>query len=95
MAFGESKAVLAWKGGNKMKITGVPVCFGCVDSFATLPISNLPPDTVKVRRRIRNDRVAVAFVKTRFSVQRWILGPDGNGALKLLFIQGENSSMPV
>ena len=59
-----------------------------------LPITNLPSDTIKVRRRIRNDQYAVAFVKTKTTVEKWMLAPDGDAALKLLINQGINARMP-
>jgi hypothetical protein len=42
---------------------------------AVRPIVNLPPDTIRVRYRLRNDSVAVAFIKRPMSVERWILCP--------------------
>lgn len=67
------------------------VAFGCDPKFATLPISNLPDDAVKVRRRIRAHCMAEVFVKTADgSVTKWYAGPDGPGALKLLWPMGVN-----
>ena len=70
---------------------GAAVCVGALREWAELPISNLPPDTIKVRRRIRNNRAARAFVKTSTEVQHWILAPDGDNAVKLMFQQGMNT----
>jgi hypothetical protein len=73
---------------------GLKICFGSKPELATLPITNLPSDTIKVRRRIRNDQYAVAFVKTKTTVEKWMLAPDGDAALKLLINQGINARMP-
>ena len=73
---------------------GIRVCFGCKPEYATMPITNLPTGTIKVRRRIRNDRAVTAFVKTETTVEKWILSPDGDNALKLTLNQGINARMP-
>ena len=76
------------------RIYGIRICLGANPKWTTLPISNLPPQTIKVRRRIRNDSAAVAYVKTETEVQRWILAPDGEAAVKLEILQGINSRQP-
>ena len=69
---------------------GMAFIFGCDLKRQTQPITNLPPDTVKVRLRFRNQSAAIAFVKTPTEVQKWVLGPDGGGAMKLAILQGSN-----
>lgn len=65
---------------------GVPVQFGCDVSFLHKPIVNLPPGTLKVRRRIRVKEMAKVFVKTNDgTVTLYLAGPDGPSALKLLW----------
>lgn len=73
---------------------GIRVCIGCKPEYATMPITNLPPGTIKVRRRIRNDRAMAVFVKTETTVEKWIVSPDGENALKLNINQGINARMP-
>ncbi len=75
---------------KKLIQKGINVCIGCKPEFATLPINNLPADTIAVRRRIRNDCAAVAFVKTKTTVEKWILSPDHKGGLYLSINQGIN-----
>jgi hypothetical protein len=73
---------------------GMRICWGSDPRWATLPISNLPLDCIKVRRRIRLGDVARAYVKTATSVQHWCLAPVGDyetcAALRLDYFQGEN-----
>ena len=69
---------------------GKRICWGANPEWSTLPILNLPPDTLKVRRRIRNRDAARAFVKTQTEVQEWILAPAGAG-LNLEIRQGINA----
>ena len=69
---------------------GTPICIGCKPEYVTMPITNLPLGTIKVRRRIRNDRAAVAFVKTETTVQKWVLSPGSHDTLKLSLLQGIN-----
>ena len=71
-------------------IVGTLLCHGCKPEYATMPITNLPAGTIKVRRRFRNDREAEAFVKTERTIQKWFLEPDGNGALRLSLLRGVN-----
>ena len=75
--------------GENMKTIGAPICFGANPEWATLPIHNLPSDTIRVRRKIRFGRIARVFVKTPGEVQEWLLAIDGDG-LKLVFRQGMN-----
>ena len=77
-----------------IKQTGIEVCFGVRPEYSTLPIVNLPPDTIKVRRRIRNTAPAMAYVKTPTEIQKWVLAPDTAG-LKLAILQGVNASHNV
>lgn len=65
------------------------LAWGCRPEYATAHIVNLPPGTVKVRRRIRNNRVAVAFVRTETTVEKWVLAPIGD-KLKLEILQAVN-----
>ena len=61
-----------------MSITiGRIVCYGAQERWATLPIANLPPDTLKVRRRIRGTELMRVFVKTPRGVTAHIAKPDG------------------
>lgn len=81
--------------GNNMAVQiGTPVCWGADPRWSTLPIVNLPPDVIKVRRRIRNTNFAKAFVKTSTEVQHWVLLPVGTvkdcTELKLGIRQGMN-----
>jgi hypothetical protein len=62
---------------------GDPICWGARPEWVTLPIVNLPVDTMKVRRRIRSFSVAKAYVKTMTGVQEWSLAPC-DGGLRLL-----------
>ena len=49
----------------------------------TLPISNLPPDTIKVRRRFRINDAGRAYVKTPGQIAEYILVHGDNGDLRL------------
>jgi hypothetical protein len=71
------------------------VCWGAQQRWADLPISNLPANAIKVRRRIRNNAPVKAFVKTADNeIHQFILVPDGTisecKALKLALRQGIN-----
>jgi hypothetical protein len=68
---------------------GKPLAWGCRPEYTTAQVVNLPPDTIKVRRRIRNNRAAVAFVRTETTVEKWVLAPDGD-RLKLEILQAVN-----
>ena len=70
---------------------GVRVIYGTDKKYHEMPITNLPIGTIKVRTRWRNDRAAVAFVKTATTVEKWMLQPDGDNAIKLGFLQGVNT----
>lgn len=66
--------------------------YGCDPKFATAPVVNLPDGAVKVRVRIRAHELAQVFVKTADGlVTRYYAGPDGPGALKLLWPMGVNA----
>jgi hypothetical protein len=58
-----------------------------------LPIINLPSDTLKVRRRLRNDDFAFAFVKTARGITRYALEYRNSG-LALVHEQGSNTTDP-
>lgn len=62
-----------------MTFTGA-VAFGIEERFSSLPILNLPANTVKVRRRIRANFYPVAFVKTsNGTIAGYILEPCAEG----------------
>ena len=75
-----------------MIMVGTPVCWGADPRWAELPILNLPPGALKVRRRIRSKCAATAFVKTAAGVQEWVLAQDGGG-LKLAIQRGANVNL--
>lgn len=65
--------------------------YGCDLRFKSAPITNLPAGTVSVRKRIRAHEMAQVFVKTSDgAVTRYYAGPDGPGALRLLWPMGVN-----
>ena len=65
--------------------------YGCDLRFKDAPITNLPSGTVSVRKRIRAHEMAQVFVKTADgSDTRYYAGPDGPGALRLLWPMGVN-----
>ncbi len=66
---------------------GRKICWGLNLDWKHKPITNLPPNTSYVRRRIYADQAAVAFVVLPFETQEWILAPDGDG-LKLGILVG-------
>lgn len=55
---------------------GKIICFGMDPRWATLPITNLPVDTIRVRRCLRAQREAVAFVLQPGRLTKWMLEPD-------------------
>lgn len=70
---------------------GQSVLYGIAPHFIDAPIVNLPPNTVSVKRRIRAHEMAQVFVKTDDgAVTRYYAGPDGPGALRLLWPMGVN-----
>lgn len=62
---------------------GRQVCWGAKEEWLTLPIANLPPDTLKVKRRVRSRSYAVAFVSTRDRTEQYYLCPKDDGKLEL------------
>ena len=68
---------------------GISVAWGCDKKWLSAPIVNLPADTIKVRRKLHTNWVAVAFVKTPNAITKYILGTEGDG-LKLLYPSGVN-----
>lgn len=71
---------------------GVCVIFGVQP---VKPLANLPPDALRVRFRLRNDRIATAFVKFADRIEKWVVGPAGGKLAghtewELLAIQGVN-----
>ena len=71
-------------------IRGTQICWGLKPEWLTLPITNLPPDTISVKRKMRGEKAVEAFVKTPDTVQRWTLAPDGDSGVKLLYFHGCN-----
>ena len=61
---------------------------------AEMEISNLPPDALKVRIRLRPKMEGRAFVKFANRVESWILGFD-NGKMFLMMLRGVNSASPL
>jgi len=90
----EAPAALPPATGSASGQYGIRIAFGTRPEYATMPITNLPPGTIKVRRRLRNTSAAVAFVKTATTVEKWVLAPDGENELKLQILQGINARMP-
>lgn len=72
---------------------GTPICWDAQAKWLDLPISNLPADALKVRRRIRAGMPAVAYVRTRDRTAAWMLYPDGENAVRLGHVMGANSRM--
>jgi hypothetical protein len=76
-------------------LLGLPVCVGCDPRWARLPISNVPIDAIKVRRRIRQNDIAKAYIKTATELQEWVLAPDGKSAecvtIRLAYLQSINA----
>lgn len=71
-------------------------CFGVRPEFATTPITNLPPDALTVRRRIRRDAAMRVYVRTPGAVTCYAVGPAGGTfkgmtALELLEVRGVNT----
>lgn len=63
--------------------------------WETMPIRNLPADTVKFWRRIRKDARMVVYVRTEKAVRRYSVGPAGGvftgaTALELVDVLGAN-----
>lgn len=72
-------------------VRSVPVSFGCDPSFLHKEIVNLPPNAVRVRRRLRAHSAMQVFVSfSDGSVVHYIAGPDGPFGLKLLWPIGGN-----
>lgn len=75
------------------RLSGVKVAFGLSGfgiDYATAPIINVPQGAMVLRRRIRSNGIAKAFVKTPNGITQWILGPADNGELQLLFPTAAN-----
>jgi hypothetical protein len=68
---------------------GKRVCWGANRKWLELPITNLPPYTIRVRRRVRDLEVARAFVRLQDAVEEWCLCPDGE-AVKLGILKSVN-----
>jgi hypothetical protein len=62
----------------------------CDFTASNLEISNLPPDAIKVRIRMRKKREGHAFVKFHNRVEDWVLGLE-NGRLFLMIRQAVNA----
>lgn len=79
-----------------VRLYGDPACFGADPRWASLPISNVPDDAVRVRRRVRPDAFAKAYVKTETDLQEWILAPDGPlegcNTIRLAYRLGTNAT---
>ncbi len=69
---------------------GRKLCWGLNLEWRYKPITNLPPNTISVRRRIRADQAAVAIILLPRETQEWILAPDVE-ALKLDILVGVES----
>ena len=52
--------------------------------WLTCQITNLPPDTIKIRRSFRHGHVGSVFVWTSAGVTKWHLEHDGDN-LKLIY----------
>lgn len=69
---------------NTSRYEGKRLSFGIDPKFMTAPITNLPSDTVKVRRRMRGNDFPKAYVKTADGcIAGYILEDDGPSAMKL------------
>jgi hypothetical protein len=75
------------RGGDAISINYV---FGLVNPA---PIINLPPETIRVKLRIRCDAFAQAFVKTPTGVSRWYLGTNHDGTFMLSHLVGANQRL--
>lgn len=85
-----AKRIYVLEGGQEIE-RGKTVLYGIAPHFKDAPIVNLPADTIQFRRRIRAHEMAQVFVKTADgAVTRYYAGPDGPGALKLLWTMGAN-----
>lgn len=77
-------------------ITGRAVVFGVK---YPRPITNIPPDALKVRLRLRPDDIGMAFVKFQDRVEQWSLSPTGNiinaPTWELGLLQGVNVGKPM
>lgn len=71
-------------------VTGIRACWGSKPEFSALPINNVPVGAVSVRRRVRHESYAKAFVKFPNRIEEWILSPDGDG-LTLKVLRGTNA----
>jgi hypothetical protein len=40
------------------------------------PLANIPPDALKVRLRLRSDKVVTAFVKFNDRIEQWLIYPE-------------------
>jgi hypothetical protein len=73
------------------KQLGIPVVFGIQ---TPKPIINLPPDTKRVKIRMRNDCTATAFVRTADGVRKFLIGPANrdfkSDGWELILEQGRN-----
>lgn len=78
------------------RIIGERICAGADPRWASLPISNLPAGALKVRRRIRYNDWARAYVKTATELQEWTLAPNGKftdcESVRLAHLQGDNAT---
>ena len=73
------------------RILGRRVIWGMDLQWAEAPIANLPPDTIRVRRRFRADKPLVVFVRTPAGVTAHRAAPEG-AALKLWEAIGLNGA---
>lgn len=70
-------------------IIGARILWGADPTDATLPILNLPPDTIRYRLRFRQGKFAQAFVRTPGAIHHYLLRRESDGLL-LCFKQGHN-----
>ena len=74
---------------------GIAVCRGVRPEWATMPIRNLPHDTLSVRRRMRAREVMTVTMKTAHAFTCYALGPAGGShatatELELVRLLGSN-----
>ncbi len=79
---------------NKHSVHGlIDVPFGAEQKYLTMPIIGLPPDTIRVKRRLRNGEFARFYVQTPNGVTCYLplFTPDKQGfVLGQCLIQGVN-----
>ena len=85
----EGGKTVAFAKGNVL--VGLDLGLGVDPRMMTLPIVNLPPDTVRVKRRMRNNDFARAFVKTKTGIREfYLVFAEKKTALALAHERGAN-----